>query len=59
MFADLDGSFNAEYGIWRKLVAEIELRQDAAEFALIQVIKQAVDPAGRFSPDVLLRQKGT
>lgn len=53
--ASLDGSFSAEHGIGRKLVEEMIARQDAAEIALMQSIKRAIDPQGRMSRGVLLK----
>jgi len=56
--ADLDGSFSAEHGVGRKLVAEMVARQPAAEIALMAAVKQAIDPQGIMSPGVLLAMPG-
>ncbi len=49
----LNGSFSAEHGIGRKLVAEMERRLAPAETRMMRLIKQALDPEGRMAPGVL------
>ena len=54
----MSGSFSAEHGIGRKLVAELAHRLDPGELALMQAIKRAIDPDGRMAPGVLLAAPG-
>ena len=49
----LGGSFSAEHGIGRKLVAELAERTDAAGFQLMRRLKAALDPSGIMNPGCL------
>ena len=54
--ADLGGTFSAEHGIGRYLVAEMQQYKSAVELSLMRTIKQALDPLGLFNPAKVIPQ---
>lgn len=50
----LGGTFSAEHGIGQLLVAEMARYKPAAEIAMMQAVKRALDPSGLFNPGRLL-----
>jgi FAD/FMN-containing dehydrogenase len=54
LVADLDGSISSEHGVGRSKVDWLGLSRSATEIATMRAIKQALDPAGRLNPGVLL-----
>jgi FAD/FMN-containing dehydrogenase len=54
--ADLGGTFSAEHGIGRYLVAEMQQYKSAVELSLMRTIKQALDPLDLFNPAKVIPQ---
>ena len=52
--ASMGGSIGAEHGIGRAKVRWLHLSRSATELAAMRAIKEALDPAGRLNPGVLL-----
>ena len=48
--AELGGTFSAEHGIGRYLLAEMQQYKPEVELSLMRTIKQALDPKGLFNP---------
>jgi FAD/FMN-containing dehydrogenase len=55
LVATMGGSFSAEHGIGRLKVGELERYAQPEELALMQRIKQALDPGGILNPGKVLR----
>jgi len=53
---ELGGSFSAEHGIGRYLVAEMQQYKSEVELSLMRSIKQALDPRGLFNPAKVIPQ---
>ncbi len=47
---DLHGSFSAEHGVGLSKLATMKRRKDPVALAVMQAIKQAIDPEGRMNP---------
>ena len=58
LVAAAGGSIGAEHGIGRAKVRWLHLSRSPAELAAFRAIKAALDPAGTFSPGVLLPDPG-
>ena len=54
--AELGGTFSAEHGIGRYLVAEMRQYKSGVELALMRSIKHALDPRGLFNPAKVIPQ---
>lgn len=54
--AELGGTFSAEHGIGRYLVAEMRQYKSAVELSLMRSIKRALDPQGLFNPAKVIPQ---
>jgi FAD/FMN-containing dehydrogenase len=54
LVVELGGSISAEHGIGRAKLRWLSLARSPADVAAMQAIKRALDPAGLFSPGVLL-----
>lgn len=52
----LGGTFSAEHGIGRKLVAELNRLTDPIERAILRSVKASLDPKGRLNPGVLFAE---
>jgi FAD/FMN-containing dehydrogenase len=53
---ELGGTFSAEHGIGRYLVAEMRQYKSAVELSLMRSIKHALDPRGLFNPAKVIPQ---
>jgi len=53
---DLGGSFSAEHGIGRYLVAEMREYKSEIELSMMRSIKQTLDPRGLFNPSKVIPQ---
>ena len=47
---ELGGTFSAEHGIGRKLVAELATRSDPVRMELMRSFRRVLDPSGRMNP---------
>jgi FAD/FMN-containing dehydrogenase len=54
LVAEYGGSISAEHGVGRAKQPWLSLARSPADIAVMQAIKRALDPAGLFSPGVLL-----
>ena len=51
---ELGGTFSAEHGIGRYLVAEMRQYKSDVELSMMRAIKQALDPRGLFNPQKMI-----
>ncbi|GAA6196111.1 FAD-binding oxidoreductase [Pseudophaeobacter arcticus] len=51
---DMGGSFSAEHGVGRMKVADLQSYGDPVKLAMMQAIKQALDPRGIMNPGAVL-----